>query len=229
MTPNQRQKEGLAFSVPGCCKIPHDENLANLIDIGNVIPYTPGFFIGDAMCPLDLHILSCYIRHIGAKTVTEFGVGISTILMRLMGISVRAFSLELSEQGALSGGLDKIPFTVCNIMNKKFQNRILSACKASDLIVIDCQHSWNMAEYYWNNFLCKVRKPVFIHDMKSPYSDRKGTGEQKFLFEKAIGKTHDILLYTDVGPERIVSLSEELDIGLGKGMKRNCAMILTSR
>ena len=149
-----------------------------------------------AFCKFDLYILFQFIKLLGVKKITEFGYGLSSKIMSEVGLDVTSFSLGISDAGVKSK-VNKTKFIQCNLYDKSFRKQILQSCMQADLIVIDCEHSYEMAEYYSEQFLNKCLKPVFIHDMTGPYRGNI-ENEQGYIEKYLIKNTNDVFAYTDI-------------------------------
>ncbi len=151
---------------------------------------------GRGICKIDMFIILQFAKYLGAKTVTEFGYGVSTRTMRKAGLSVTSFSLNVSD-GGKKEEVDPEDYIKCNLFDENWRDRILAQCRASDLIVIDCLHTYAMAKYYSENFLNVCLKPAVIHDMTRP--DRRNSyKEQDYIDRYLLGNTYEVFAYTDL-------------------------------
>ncbi len=226
--PAQLTGEGNQFHMPEMI-VPMDQerSVNNLLELVSPFPFLQDSFPAKALCAFDIHTMLSYINQYRIQSVTEFGFGVSTAILSLMGVRVRSFSLDVSAQGKRHFVGSKMKFTECDLMDENFREQIYASCLMSDLIVIDCFHSYQMAAYYYKHFLSRTLKPIFIHDMHNFARSRLITGEQHFLMDHVIDKTYEVFTATDLlGPEKKM-LCEELSVTpVGKGMARCCAMIL---
>jgi hypothetical protein len=175
--------------------------LGNLLSIMDT-PYSPEVFPKvKGITPFDLYSLERFcVRH-KAKVVTEFGVGSTTKFLRSQGIEVRSFSI------GLPGDIEEnIEYVRCDLMDPLFLGEILQSCLTSDLVLIDCLHSYNMAKYYCEEILRFTKLPLFIHDWWNP---ARGIvyGEQAYLWDHFVDTTHKIFSFTDLPRNCVASLS----------------------
>lgn len=226
LSPGQMTAEGNQFDMP---EFPMDQDrmVKNLLELTSPYPYLQDSFPSKSLCAFDIHTLLSYINQYRVRSVTEFGFGVSTAIMSLMGVRVRSFSLEVSAQGKKHFIGRKMGYTECDLMDENFREQIYASCLMSDLIVIDCLHSYQMASYYCEHFLKKTLKPVYMHDMYNFGKKRRITGEQQYLMDNVIGKEYEVFTCTDLLPAQQGKVSSDLHIvPAGKGMGRCCAMIL---
>jgi len=220
-----RHSEAHIHNMP-IVSVDEEFNYQKLIELVGTKPYNPNAK-GASLCPFDVFIFKAYLKRYNIKKATEFGAGVTTDIMRSMGIDVTAFSIDVSGAGKRRG-LGKLEFVKCGLRDPNFKQQILDSCMDSDLILIDCLHSYDMSEYYSENFLSPSLTSVFMHDMYNPTKNCKTTGEQKYMNENVIGAYYDVYLYTDLRNKDIKRISEYLKVGVGAGMGRRCSMVLHS-
>lgn len=169
-------------------------HLTNLLDVVGET-WVPPVTQAKSICSFDLFFLSQLAAHQDAFNITELGCGATTMELCRLGYDVTTFSLDISE--AVKKTAIDINFVKCNVMDRKFLDRIINSVKNSELLVIDCLHTAKMAEYYSKNILPHAQGFVWIHDYWNstgyiPY------GEQRYLDTHVIGVTHRIWTLTDL-------------------------------
>jgi len=159
-----------------------------------------------SICEFDLFVLVKLAHRLGAKKITEFGCGATTIELTKEGFAIDTFSLDIC-QAVKQLGLT-VGFTKCNLFDKTFLPQILESVASSDLLVIDNLHTFEMAKYYSENILSKCDVPVWIHDY---WYGRCVYGEQKYLDEHVIGKTHKIVTLTDLPMRDVKDIGKKIN------------------
>jgi len=180
--------------------------LSNLLEVVGdkwVAPRT----IADSICPFDLFFLAQLARHQGAQNITELGCGATTVELSRLGYNLTTFSLEVSK--AARKAEIRASFIKCNVMDRGFLSQIIDSVKQSQLLVIDCLHTKEMARYYSENILPHADCLVWIHDYwyttgYIPY------GEQRYLDRNVIGKSHKVWTMTDRCVEDIEVISDQI-------------------
>jgi hypothetical protein len=177
------------------------------------------------ICNVDMYLIIQWAKSMGVKKITEFGYGISSSLLDEAGFDRTSFSLDVSG-GGKKHGVDKGKFVQCDLFDEAFSDQILESCKQSDLILVDCLHTWKMAKCYCENFLVPAKKPVAIHDMTGPH--RKNIfKEQDYLDQHVIGKTFDVFAYTDLPGPALKALKKRL--GVKFNHKRMSTLMLIAK
>jgi hypothetical protein len=138
---------------------------------------------------IDLFLLQKYIEKNNIKKVTELGCGSTSIFLDKLSIARETFAVDQ----ALITNTNQVEFTKCNIYHSA--DIINESCKTSDLILIDSQHSYSMAEFYHKNILINHKLPVFLHDFMAP--GRKTYSEQTYWSKHLIDKLYKIYLVSD--------------------------------
>jgi len=160
-----------------------------------------------SICSFDLFFLRKLAEHQKATRVTEFGCGATTMELTKAGFGVKSFSLDISM--AAQKAEIKVDFVKCNVMDKSFLDQIIESVKQSQLLVIDCLHSEEMAKYYSTFVFPHADCLIWIHDY---WNDKKYIpyGEQRYLDRNVIGKTHDIWTLTDLPKEELKIVGERI-------------------
>jgi len=161
---------------------------------------------GRTICPADLLILTRLIDQIGAKKVIEFGCGVTTQEMTAKGVGLTTFSLEVSHPIKPDG----IEFVKCNLKDPDVIERVRNELEDTDLLVIDAEHTYAFAKMYHENYIRFYDGPIWIHD----YFEKSLTGEQKYLDQHVIGRTHKKILMMDLPHKTLREISNEIDYNL---------------
>lgn len=138
---------------------------------------------------IDFFILHKYIEKNNIKKVTELGYGSTSIFLDSIGIKRETFAVDRAGVNANN----EVEFVKCNIY--KSADMINESCKTSDLILIDSQHAYTMAEFYHNNILINHNLPIFMHDFMAP--GRQTYSEQIYWINHLINKEYTLYISSD--------------------------------
>lgn len=188
------------------------EYLDNILDvIGDEWIEPKSVTIG--ICSFDLFFLAKLAEYVNAKNITEFGCGATTIELCRFGFNVTAFSLDISPP-IKAENID-IDFVQCDVMDEDYLEQIIESVKQSQLLVIDCCHSAEMAKYYSTNILPYANCLVWIHDyFNEPKSKYVPHREQKYLDREVIDKSYRRWALTDLPIEHLEAISEQIEFDI---------------
>lgn len=179
-------------------------NILEVVGSGWVPPATSA----KSICSFDLFFLTQLAKHVGAKKITELGCGATTAELCKKGYEVTAFSMDISPAAKKEN--IEVDFVKCNVLNKEFLPQIIESVKESQLLVIDCLHTAEMARYYSQNILPHANCLVWIHDYWHVKDGYTPYGEQRFLDRNVVGKSHDIWAFTDMPMKHVKEISEQI-------------------
>lgn len=190
-------------------------------------------YASPSICSFDLFFLVSLARWVDAKNIVEFGCGSTTAELSDQGFNLTTYSLGKSE-GASK--LANVNYIECDITDLNLRNSIMQKIDEADLLVIDADHSDAFAKYYHQNFLMDCKVPVWIHDYWTPRGGRVPYGEQGYLDAHVLGKTHEMLIQTDLPPDACSVISERIGFDIlpqrrtkpfnQKDGPKMCAMVL---
>jgi hypothetical protein len=162
---------------------------------------------GRSICPADLLLLTRFIERNGIKNVVEFGCGITTKEMAAKDINLVTFSLDLSGPAKRQGQID---FVNCDLSDEKNVENVKEHLALADLLVIDADHSWGFAKSYVEKYFGDFDGPIWIHD----YFSKGLCGEQDYLDKEVIGKTHRVLVMSDLSDDKLKRISDSIGYDL---------------
>jgi len=160
-----------------------------------------------SICSFDLFFLTKLAEDLVPKRITELGCGATTMELCKAGHKVTSFSLDISE--AAKKADIEVDFVQCNVMDRSYLDQIIESVKQSELLLIDCLHTKEMAQYYSKNILPHANCLVWIHD----YWNASGYvpyGEQRYLDREVINKTHRIWTLTDLPRKELKVVSKQI-------------------
>lgn len=183
----------------------------NLEDLLN--PWVEPHYSSRSICPVDLLLLIRYIERNNFKKIIEFGCGATTQEMRHKGFNIRTFSVGISTQVED----ESLEFINCDISSPSNIEMVKRELSTADFLVIDALHTQSFAKFYSENYLSSFSGPVWIHD----YFAKGITGEQGYLDRHVIGKTHRILIMSDMPDERLSFISNQIGYNLNDWKRSN--------
>jgi hypothetical protein len=158
---------------------------------------------------IDFYLLGQYIKNNNVKKITELGCGSTSAFLDKLGIYRESFSLFQA------GGFENLNFVKCDIYESA--DIINKSCENADLLLIDSQHSNQMAEFYHKNILSRHKLPIFIHDFMD--NGQPTYSEQIYWIENLLDKEYKIFAATN-------SLYPEKPTFLLSGIFMPCAAVL---